>query len=172
MRNNYSRLFFFNYSGVIGYIYVGLEDAVFWMLIPYWKIMENSSRNLSEIFIFWVVHTDCFTGKLIHSNLYLLVHWNHIWYVTYHMWHLVWMSFPVIRSVWRPRIPQLTIGWVFQSRTVSSETYDFVGRFFPPFGHRTWMDQKRSPVRIFRQAAHEALQEFAKTGCEREFCFV
>ena len=29
--------------------------AVIFCLNPYWQIMENSSRNFSEIFIFWVV---------------------------------------------------------------------------------------------------------------------
>ena len=36
------------------------------LINPYWQIMENSSRNFSEIFIFRVR----FTGKLIHSNFF------------------------------------------------------------------------------------------------------
>ena len=51
-------------------------------------------------------HTDCFTGTLIHSNF-----WTE---TIYDILHLVWMIFPVKKSVWRPRILQLTIGWVFQ----------------------------------------------------------
>ena len=71
----------------------------------YWQIMENSSRNFSEIFIFWVVtkavllenlsiffeisilgrHTDRFTGKLNHSNFLIeTIHPTYdIWYVTF-----------------------------------------------------------------------------------------
>ena len=68
-----------------------------WFINPYLQILENSSRNFSEIFIFWVVtqavllenssrqffeisilgrHTGRFTGKLIHSNF----DWNLIAY--------------------------------------------------------------------------------------------
>ena len=76
-----------------------------WFLHPYCQIMENSSRNFSEIFIFWVAtkavlpensyiffeisilgrYTGRFTGKLIHSIF-------------------DWMSFPVKRPTWRPSI--------------------------------------------------------------------
>ena len=71
---------------------------------PYLQILENSSRNFSEIFIFWVVtqavllenssrqffeisilgrHTGRFTGKLIHSNF----DWNLIAYNLFFILH-------------------------------------------------------------------------------------
>ena len=67
----------------IGYIWYEYATAI----NPYWQILENSSRNFSEICIFWVVtqavllenssnffseisilgrHTGRFIGKLIH----------------------------------------------------------------------------------------------------------
>ena len=68
--------------------HISLKTQDIW-INPYWQILENSSRNFSKIFIFWVVtqavllensssfffeiqilgrHTGRFTGKLIHSN--------------------------------------------------------------------------------------------------------
>ena len=69
---------------------------------PYWQIMENSSRNFSEISFFRVV-----TQAVLLENSSIRIFWlkPHIW--------SGWV-FQIKRPVWRPRILQLTIGWVFQ----------------------------------------------------------
>ena len=46
---------------------------------PYWQIMENSSRNFSEIFIFRVVTQ----AVLLENSSIRIFYWNHIWYVTF-----------------------------------------------------------------------------------------
>ena len=81
--------------------YVILFNLIDPLLANHGKLIQKFFWN----FHFPGRHTGRFTGKLIHSNF--------LTETIYDMKHLVWMSFPVKRPVWRPRILPLTIGWVF-----------------------------------------------------------
>ena len=68
----------------------GFSERILWMGNPYLQIMENSSRNFSEIFIFWVV-----TKAVLLENSSIRFCLTK---TIYDMWHLVWISFPVKRT--------------------------------------------------------------------------
>ena len=110
---------------------------------PFWQIMENSSRILSEIFIFQVVtqasllensskrkhfvennisrilgcHPDRFSGKLIQTKCYI----SYMVSVK----KIEWMSFPVKRPGWHPEnenFRQIS-GWVFHDLPIRVKDY-------------------------------------------------
>ena len=87
---------------------------------PYWQIMENSSRNFSEIFIFRVVtqavllenssiknheylFSFFFNSGASHRPFYWKTHPAQMLHIIYGFSQKdEWMSFPVKRPVWRP----------------------------------------------------------------------
>ena len=99
-------------------------------LNTYWQILENSSRNFSEISVFWAMAQTVSLTKS--SNFFSKFHFSRPFYLSMDelsnntvcvtsrkLWNsifrlnsLFWMSFPVIKF-WMS-FPILSFGWVFQ----------------------------------------------------------
>ena len=112
---------------------------------PYWQIMENSSGNFTEIFIFRVVTQ----AVLLENSSIHFFDWNHIWYVTFGLDEFSiktacvtpqncpiddWMNFPVKGSRWRPGFFKNWIGTQdflmdeFSSKTASEMSQKFADK--------------------------------------------
>ena len=96
---------------------------------PYWQIMENSSRNFSKIFIFWVV-----TQAVLLENSSIKNHrfyWNHIWYVTFGLDEFSSKTFCVTPQNWNfeKKLDE------FSSKTacVTTQKMKILGKFLDEF---------------------------------------
>ena len=84
---------------------------------PFWIVRFQLLTLIGKS---WKTHPEIFLKFSFSGSSYRPFYWKtHLfeffWLKPYMIWwHLVWRSFPLKRPVWRPRIIQLSIGWVFQ----------------------------------------------------------